>query len=121
MSVPASLRVWFVIHFIIDFIFGIPLLFFPAQILRFAGWPAIDVFSARLVGAALLGIGGISLLARNAERETYRNLLGLKIIWSVSAIVGIILSLPGYPLFGWLALILFAVFSIIWIYYRLRI
>ena len=28
-QVPGSLRVWFVIHFAVDMLFAIPLLFFP--------------------------------------------------------------------------------------------
>lgn len=122
MSVPVGLRRWFVIHFVADLLFGIPLLLFPEQFLGFLKWPAIDVFSARLVGAALLGIGGISFFARNASRESYQNLLTLKVIWSVSAIIGIALSMPsGYPPTGWVILGIFAVFSGVWIYYRMRI
>jgi hypothetical protein len=117
MTVPNSLRFWFVIHFAVDYVFGIPLLLFPTQLLAFLGWPVIDVLAARLVGAALLGIGGISLIARNAGRETYRHMLTMKLIWSASAILGILLSMPGYPAVAWLMLGLFAGFGCVWSYY----
>jgi hypothetical protein len=76
-----------------------------------------------LVGAALLGIGGESLLGWNNPIEAYRAMLNLKIIWSLAAIFGIILTLiyNGGPLMTYVVLLLFAVFSGIWIYYRFLI
>jgi len=123
MIVPAGLRRWFVVHFVIDLLFGVPLLLFPEPLLTLLRWPAIDVFSARLVGAALLGIGSISFLARDASRESYQHLLTLKIIWSASAIIAILLSMMsgGYPPIGWAMLALFAAFFCVWTTYRVRL
>ncbi len=56
-EVPNSLRTWFVIHFIADMLFGIPLLFFPEFVLPLLGWGVVDPISTRVVGAALMGIG----------------------------------------------------------------
>ena len=58
--VPSSLRVWFVIHFVLDFIFAAPLLVAPKFMLTLFGWSTIDPLASRLVGAALMGIGGES-------------------------------------------------------------
>lgn len=69
--VPGSLRVWFVIHFAVDMLFAIPLLFFPEFLLPLLGWKVVDPITSRLVGAALLGIGGESLLGRNASKEVF--------------------------------------------------
>ena len=118
-SVPYSLRVWFVIHFIVDVIFAIPLLFFPVFTLNLLGFPLVEPVTARLVGAALLGIGGASLITQCAGKESFRSLLTLKIIWSLGAITGLLLSIyervaPGST---WLFLGLFALFSGVWIYY----
>ena len=122
MNIPQSLRIWFIIHFIVDFIFGIPLLLFPASTLSLFGFEAVELLTPRLVGAALLGIGGISFLVRNENAEVFRSLLKLKVIWSVSAIVGIVLTLvEGAPAFTWLVLGVFAVFSGVWMYYLRRI
>ena len=70
-EVPSSLRTWFLIHFIVDYLFGIPLLFFPKAFLRFCGLPVNDLLPLRLVGAALLAIGGVSYLNNKSGFETY--------------------------------------------------
>lgn len=118
--VPQSLRFWFVIHFVLDFIFAIPLLIAPVWLLTLFGFETADPFTARLVGAALLGIGGESLLGWNGTIEAFRAMLNLKIIWSLAAIVGIILTLviTGGPLMAYVILLLFAAFSGLWMYYR---
>lgn len=121
--VPNGLRNWFVIHFIIDIIFAIPLLIAPAAFLTFLGWTAVDPYTARLVGAALAGIGIESYLGRNAGVEAFQGMLNLKIIWSAAAIIGILLTMAsGYRPWGvWPILVAFVVFNIIWVYYRLRL
>ena len=120
--VHKSLRTWFVIHFIADYIFGLPLLLAPVWIMTHLGWTTVDTATARLVGAALLGIGGESLLMRNASLETFQAMLNLKVIWSLSAIFGITASIiEGAPPMSWGILVIFVTFSVIWIYYRVRI
>jgi hypothetical protein len=118
--VPQSLRFWFVIHFVIDFIFAIPLMIAPVWLLTLFGFETADPFTARLVGAALLGIGGESLLGWNGTIEAFRAMLNLKIIWSLAAIAGIILTLviTGGPLMAYAILLVFAAFSGLWMYYR---
>ncbi len=91
--VSSSLRVWFVIHFVVDFLFGLPLLFAPGLVLELFGFPLGELLTARLVGAALLGIGGVSFLVRNESAAVFRSLLKLKVIWSLSSIVGILMTL----------------------------
>jgi hypothetical protein len=117
---PRSLRFWFVIHFVVDFILAIPLLVAPVWLLTFFGFDNPDPFTARLVGAALLGIGGESLLGWEGPVEAFRAMLNLKIIWSLAAISAIILTLifNGGPFIAYVVLLLFAGFSGLWIYYR---
>ncbi len=79
-EIPNSLRNWFFMHFLFDYIFGIPLLFFPGQFLNLFNIQVGDLLAIRLFGAALLGIGGVSLLSNKANFETYNSLLNLKII-----------------------------------------
>ena len=120
--IPQALRTWFFIHFLVDIFFAIPLLFFPAWSLRLLGFMIIEPLTTRLVGAALLAIGGISLLSYRQGKERFDVLLTLKIIWSISAIIAIFLSLAeGAPaaVFGILAL--FAFFSAVWIYYKIQL
>jgi len=118
--VPRSLRLWFVIHFVVDFIFAVPLLLAPVWLLTLFGFANPDPFMARLVGAALLGIGGESLLGWEGPVEAFRAMLNLKIIWSLAAIGGIILTLifNNGPLMAYLILLIFAGFSGLWMYYR---
>lgn len=122
MVVPSSLRRWFLAHFLIDMVFAIPLLLAPVWLLHQFGWTTVEPFTARLAGAALLGIGGVSLWQRNAGRESYISLLCLKIIWSWSAIFGIALSIrDGAPRFAWVVFTIFVVFAIVWLYYYRRL
>lgn len=108
-SVPYSLRAWFILHFLVDMLFAVPLLFFPAPFLSFLGWGTIDPFAARLVGAALVGIGGMSWWMRNEGREAYSVMLRLKIVWSGAAMLAIVLSMIEH--WSIVELLLFALFA----------
>jgi len=69
-----------------------------------------------------LAIGGVSYLNNKSGFETYNSLLNLKIIWSVLAVLGILVTMSqGYPSKGWLFFFIFLVFSLIWTYYKLKI
>lgn len=123
--VHGSLRTWFVIHFIVDMVFAIPLFLFPREFLELFGWRSIDPLAARLVAAALFGIGIESFLGRSAGPESFRNFLNLKIIWSAAATIGILVSMiqsgrPSLPA-EWLLLLTFLLFNVLWVYYRLRL
>jgi len=123
-EVPNSLRTWFVIHFAVDMLTGIPLLLFPELVMSLLGWETIDPITSRVVGAALMGIGIESYLGRNASTEVFRAMLNLKVIWSSSAILGIGLGIwKGGSQTGWFFLGIFIVFWVVWIYYwrKLRI
>ena len=121
-NVPNSLKIWFLIHFILDYLFAVPLILFPSQFLKFLGWITIDNLSARLIGSALIGIGGVSLLQNKSNLDSYNSLLTLKILWSIAAIISILISISeGAPEISWLILIIFLIFSSIWIYYKIKI
>ena len=121
-AIPNGLRTWFVIHFVADMLFGIPLLFFPRLLLPLLGWTTYDPLTSRLVGAALMGIGLESLLGRNASVETFRAMLNLKIIWASSAIFAILAALfEGSPPASWAFLGIFIVFWAVWVYYRVKL
>ena len=117
-KVPKSLQTWFIIHFIVDYLFGLPLLITPIWTLQLFGFTVVEPVTARLVGAALLGIGGASLYAHKKGYESYKSLLMLKILWSGGAIFGLLLSLwQSAPVSVWLFVVIFALFSGVWIYY----
>ncbi len=103
-------------------IFAVPLIFFPARILGLLGFQTTELIMARLVGAALVGIGGASLFNYNKTIESYKIMLTLKILWSSAAILGLLISaFTGAPIAIWWIITVFAVFDIIWIYYRSHI
>ena len=119
------LRIWFIIHFYADIIFAIPLFLFPEYFLRLAGWHCIDPVAARGVAAALFGIGIESYLCRNSGIETYKNLLNLKIIWSLTASVGLLIALVqnvhDRPLMLWIIFVIFILFHYLWVYWRMKL
>jgi hypothetical protein len=117
-GVPRNLRRWFVIHFVADILFAIPLLLIPEVIMPLVGWKIVDPITSRLVGAALLGIGVESLLGRNASREVFKAMLNLKVVWASGAVLGITLGIiVGAPASAWLFLAIFVLFLIVWSYY----
>ncbi len=123
--VPGALRMAFVIHFWADILFALPLFVAPVMLLELVGWQQVDPITARLVAAALFGIGIESLLGRNADAQSFVTMLNLKVIWSATASLGILWSIlegaHGRPLFAWLVLGIFVVFHGVWVYWRLRL
>lgn len=120
--IPQSLKTWFVIHFIADYVFAIPLLFFPETFLGYFGWTAYDPIATKLVASALFAIGGISLLHRNASREVMKTMLSLKLIWSGSVIIGLLLVFTTASGLLWnLVFSTFLVFFLLWGYYYKRL
>lgn len=116
--VPVSLRYWFVVHFVLDFSLALALLSVPGIVLDAFGLEPINFVLARLIGAALIAIGGTSLLMRNKSIDAYKLMLILKLLWSGSAMVGIGISLlEGAPILISIFLVIFALFFILWAYY----
>tara|TARA_Y100000310_G_scaffold275528_2_gene292110 strand:- start:2890 stop:3261 length:372 start_codon:yes stop_codon:yes gene_type:complete len=121
MKIPNSLRTWFKIHFVIDYIVAIPLFLFPSFMLSWFLLDALDPILARVVAAALFAIGGVSLLHSKGSKEFYKAMLDLKIIWSSFAIIALYIGIrQGYNLTLWFFIFIFLVFDIVWIYYRKR-
>jgi hypothetical protein len=122
MELPASLRLWFVIHAAVDVAAALPLLLAPAATLGLLGWGCVDPVATRLVGAALLGIGGQSFLMRNAGVEAYRAVLGLKVIWSLAACFALFAAIGvGAPPATWAFLGIFIVFAGVWVHHAIRL
>lgn len=124
-KIPVALRRWFILHFVADMIFAIPIFIAPREVLGYFGWMAVDPLSARLVASALFGIGLESWLGRNSTLEAFKGMLQLKLIWSAFATVGLAWSvIEGnlrYPWFGWMLVVVFAAFHILWWYWLVRL
>ena len=99
-------------------------MFFPKTFLELLGWPYFDPLTCRIVAAALIGIGLESYLGRNAPIESYRGMLRLKIIWSLTATVGILIamfSIEERPFIGWLLALFFAAFNLLWVFWWMKL
>jgi hypothetical protein len=120
-NIQHSLKIWFIIHFIVDMLFGIPLLLVPNWFLTLFHLPVTELLFPRLVGAALIGIGVNSLLMHRAGVTAYQSMLNLKIVWASAAILAIVLTLLTKTLLIlWVILITFIIFLTVWIYYRVK-
>jgi len=124
-EVPTILRVFFMIHFAVDILFAVPLFFLPVSFLSFFGWTTVDPVTARLVAAALFGIGTESLIGSRGTNDTFVSMLNLKIIWSTFAVCGLVVSIAELswqvPILLWVVLGVFAAFNVLWIYWRIRL
>ena len=122
-EISRSLKGWFIVHFIADTLFAVPLFIAPVFLLELLNWQSIDPLMSRMVAAALFGIGIESLLCIRLGKDAFKAMLNLKIIWSFAAITGFIIGLSqglfGYPAVGIALLLIFAAFNILWIYWRL--
>lgn len=121
-AAPPALQRWFVVHFVADWLFAIPLFFAPEAFLDALGWTHPDPVLARLVAAALVGIGTQSLRDRNASLASFKSLLELKMLWSSTAAVGLLWSaLTTGPAMAWAFFAVFVGFNALWSYWRLRV
>jgi hypothetical protein len=122
---PKALSFWFVVHFAADVAIAIPLLVAPSWFLTLIGWQTVDPVAARLVAAALFGIGFESLFMRRASLDRFVPMLTLKIIWSVAAIIGFIWSIiegvHGNPWSIWAFLGIFVAFNILWTWWLAKV
>ncbi|MDG1950308.1 MAG: hypothetical protein P8J32_05855 [bacterium] len=118
-QVSGRLRWWFKVHFLVDYLFAIPLFFAPVWALGLLGVDVSDPLFVRLFAAALFGIGGVSMLVQKESLEVYRAMLKLKIIWSSAAIAAFVWAMftnpPSLGLF--LGFGAFTVFFFIWRYF----
>jgi hypothetical protein len=121
MDVPRTLRAWFLVHAAVDLVAALPLLAAPEWTLHRLGWTCVDPLASRLVGAALLAIGAQSYLSRDAGVETYRVLLGLKVMWSLAACYALFTGIgSGAPSAAWVLLSIFIVFAGVWTHHAIR-
>ena len=118
-----GLRRWFVVHFVVDVVVAIPLMLVPGKILSLLGIEG-GVSLARIVAAALLGIGIESWFGRRASKESLLGMLRLKIVWSGMAVLALgwgmvdreLDLLVGGSLVG-----VFIAFNLLWTYWFIKI
>ncbi len=119
MQIPKALKFWFKFHFIVDILFAFPLIVLPEQTLLAFGFVGANAALARIIGAALIGIGATSYYTHTDEE--FNLMLSFKIWWSISAIAGLFWSWLENPIWQILLLIgIFIIFSGTWIYFKLK-
>jgi len=120
-AVPTPLRRWFIAHFVVDWVTGVPLFLAP-ELLKLFGWHPVDPIATRLFAAALLGIGAQSWIGRNGGIHEFRGMLNLKIVWAATASTGLLIgAIHGGSALVWLGLVIFTAFLALWLYWRIRL
>lgn len=120
-EVPKSLRIWFLIHFVVGISFGISLIAFPRFMMNFFNFYGPTAL-ARMVGAALFAIGAISLLTCKEKKESYNTILTFNIVWSITVITALLCSIfSGETIILWFAVGVFFIFFLVWVYYKARL
>lgn len=122
-STPLQVRNWFKLHFVIDMFFALPLFFAPVSFLAFFGFEVIgsSVSLARLVAAALVAIGGMSLWMNKETYQSFMVMLRLKLLWSAAATLALVWgALEGGPKSLWFFAAIFAGFFCIWQWWYVR-
>lgn len=123
VAIPDGLRKAFYIHFLVDSAFAVPLMANPQKFLKRLGWGTVDPAASRLVAAALLATGFSSYeAAKQQNAEQFATLLNFKLVWSLAATAGLLVtasqaSAKQKPaLYGFAAV--FGSFFSLWAYYR---
>lgn len=114
-KVSKNLKAWFLVHFGVDMLIGIPLLMAPVELVNAFGLQMTDTYMARIVGAALIAIGMTSAIVQDEGEEVFMVMLKLKMLWSGFAIVGMLFALAaGESQVLWIFIGIFAFFFHLW-------
>ncbi|RPI82229.1 MAG: hypothetical protein EHM41_18845 [Chloroflexi bacterium] len=118
-----GLRTVFWIHIIVGFIFGLAFLLIPAQALGLYGWPEMDPYFPRLVGAAILSFAASSWFALQANTwNRVKLIVQTEIVWTTLATITMIWGMlsEDLPAITWLNVIIMAAFAVAFTYYYMQ-
>lgn len=118
-----SLRITFLLHAIVAFLMGGPLLAAPGRLLSVFGWAPIDPLMSRMLGAALLAMAWSSLRGYLAEEwDQVQIIVELEAAFTVLASFGLLrhLLVGNWPWYTWATFGIFALFAIAWIYHLVK-
>lgn len=119
-----GLKITFLIHAIVAFIFGIVMYLIPAMWATWVAWAPFDPAMTRVFGVALLALAVSSWFGYRAERwEEVRIVIQMEIAFTVLGLLGGLYEalFAAAPAFIWVPIIFFVVFAVAWIYfYRLE-
>ena len=115
-----GLKVTFLIHAIVAFLFGLGLYFVPGTFAAMVGWGAMDPIMARNFGGALLAIGVSSWLGYRAKDwGQVRIVVVMEIFLTVLSVLSNLYAqlMAGGPMFNWSNVVVVAIFAVLWIYF----
>lgn len=115
-----GLKITFLIHAVVALVFGIAMYLIPGTWATLVNWVPFDSAMTRIYGAALLALTVSSWFGYRATRwEEVRIVIQMQIAFAVlSALGGLYEALfGGAPSFVWVAIAIFVVFAVAWIYF----
>ncbi len=118
-----SLRITFILHAIVAFVFGLALLAAPGQFLDIFDWKPVDPLTSRMFGAAMLALGWGSIRGyRAASWDEVEILVEVEAAFTFLAAVGLLrhLLVGSWPWYVWMIFAIFTVFAVAWIYHLLK-
>lgn len=118
-----GLKITFLIHAVVSFVFGLLLLLIPGRFLLTISWAPIDPIASRMLGAALLALAWASFRGWQAtEKLQVAILIELEAVFTVLVCVGLLrhLLVANWPLMVWLLFAVFVVWAIVWVFWLVR-
>jgi hypothetical protein len=130
---PKFLKNTFLVHSVVAFLVGAPLLIIPGRFLFAVGWQeqllqafeweTIDPYVARMFGAALLALAWSSFRGwRATDRQQVTFLVEMELVFTVLASAGMLRHLVAgllaerwFPLIGWATVAVLVAFAVAWL------
>jgi hypothetical protein len=120
--VPLALRQWLVLFFLCLVCAGVPLLLEPLDTIAFLGFAGSGSVGDRLLGASMLGIGAMSLIASRSHRTMVHTTVLLNAVWSGTSVFATVLLMEVTDVWGvWGFLLFFANACALWLYWLARL
>jgi hypothetical protein len=123
-EVTKLLKLTFLIHFFVAAIFGLLFTVMVEVYFDVIGWNYKgDPVTGRILGAALLGFAGASLLAwRESKWESVKIVVQMEIVWLIigtAVQIFAVFAFPGLPFMIWvqIGILIFFLVAFVWFYY----
>ncbi len=117
-----ALRYAFMVHAVVTFVFGAPLLLAPGRFLALFGWAPVDPILSRVLGACLLALAWSSFRGWQAtETAQVGTLVEMEAVFTILGAAGVLRHLltgAYYPWPVWFLFVLLAIFAVAWVYFR---
>ncbi len=122
-QVRPALRITFLVHVIVAWVFGVVFLLTPETLLNAMGTTVQEPATWRLIGAALVGFGASSAFAyREKVWEKVKIVVQMEVVWCALAVLVLLWGLfyAGLPAADWMNVALMGAFGVAFgtLYYR---